>query len=304
LSGARQFNFHHAGNRFDTDFSREIASGDFDGDGRTDVFLANGTAWFYSRAGSQPWEFLHASTKRTHELGFADIDNDRRTDVLYRDPNGNLGFLKSGTAALVNFTASPVPIQDLRFGDFDGDGKTDIFYTLRGQWMIWYGRTRAWIPAASSSLPLSELLFGEFDDMRGTDVAGVANGAWSISRSGTGSWTKLNSKRVSSFANAVAADFDGDGRTDIAFSDGQTWRYSRDGRSALITMRNGSSVLPYPALKSLCIGRFDGGTQAKVISFQRTSPPAFPVGDGFGERLVIWDGPGSDFRIRSVQNMR
>jgi FG-GAP repeat len=38
------FNFHAGGNRFNTDYSAEIAAGDFDGDGRTDVFVANGTA--------------------------------------------------------------------------------------------------------------------------------------------------------------------------------------------------------------------------------------------------------------------
>jgi VCBS repeat protein len=303
----QKFNFHATGNTFDTDYSRELATGDFDGDGHTDVFVATGTAWFYSRAGIGPWEFLHASTKRTHELAFADIDNDGRTDVLYRDGGGNLGFLKSGTVPLVNFTTTPVAIKDLRFGDFDGDGKTDIFTTQGGQWMIWYGSTRAWTPAASSSLPLSAFLFGEFDGVRGTDVAAVTSGMWAYSSGGTGFWTKLNSKRANSFADAVAADFDGNGKTDIAFSDGQTWRYSRDGRGALVTMRNGSSVFPYPALKSLCIGRFDGGLRAKVISFIRNPanlPFGITFGDGYGERLVMWDGPGTDFSLRSAQNMR
>ena len=64
------------------------------------MFVANGTGWFFSRAGIRPWEFLHASTKRTGELGFADIDNDRITDVLYRDGGGNVGFLKGGREAL------------------------------------------------------------------------------------------------------------------------------------------------------------------------------------------------------------
>src|SRR5262249_27031392 len=90
--------FLASGNQYDTDPSMELATGDFDGDGRTDVFVANGTAWFISRGGVRPWEFLHASTKRTEELGFADIDNDGITDVLYRDSNGNLGYLKSGKA--------------------------------------------------------------------------------------------------------------------------------------------------------------------------------------------------------------
>ena len=77
--------FREGNNHFDTDYASDLVAGDFDGDGRTDVFVANGMAWYFSRAGKKPWEFLHASTKRLHELGFADIDNDKVTDVLYRD---------------------------------------------------------------------------------------------------------------------------------------------------------------------------------------------------------------------------
>ena len=90
-------------------------------------------------AASGPGSSCTPPTSAPSELGFADIDNDGVTDVLYRDASGNLGYLKSGTVALVNFTTAPVPIKDLRFGDFDGDGKTDIFYTQGGQWidLVW-----------------------------------------------------------------------------------------------------------------------------------------------------------------------
>ena len=141
------FNLRSAGNRYDVDYSTELATGDFDRDGRTDVFVANGTAWFYSSAGIRPWQYLRASNKRIGELGLADIDNDGLTDVLYRDPSGGLGYVKSGTAApLTPLTSVPVPIKDLRFGDFDGDGLTDMFYTRQSQWQVWYGSTRAWTP--------------------------------------------------------------------------------------------------------------------------------------------------------------
>ncbi len=304
----RTFNLRVAGNRYDVDYSTELATGDFDRDGRTDVFVANGTAWLYSSAGIEPWRYMRASNKRIGELGFADIDNDGLTDVLYRDPSGRLGYVKSGTDAPVTpLTSLPVPIKDLRFGDFDGDGLTDMFYTRQHQWQVWYGRTRTWTPTQTSGKPISGLLFGEFDDVRGTDVVGINGDGWSYSSASTQSWARLNGRLTSSFSNAVAADFDGNGRTDIAIGDGQTWRYSRDGRSGFEVLRNGDSRLPYGAVNRLPIGRFDGGTRHQVISFSLTAQGSpGNVRYSPGEWLVMWRGlgSGSKFSARSTQTMR
>jgi hypothetical protein len=304
---SRSFNLYLAGNRYNADYSTELAAGDFDGDGQDDVFVANGTAWFFSRAGIRPWEYLHASNKRTGELGFADIDNDRVTDVLYRAPDGKLGYVKSGRGGLLPLTSSPVPMKDLRFGDFDGDGLTDIFRTRGGHWDVWYGRTRSWARAQDSTKPISELLFGDFDGVRGTDVVAVNRSGWGYSSGATRGWARLNGKLSSSFASAVAADFDGNGRSDIGLGDGQQWRYSRDGRAPLSTLRNGPTGLPYPPLKRLLLGRFGGGRRTMVVTFNLRAVPQF-TGRRFvpGERLVIWRGLGTSggFSTRSGQNMR
>lgn len=298
------FNFQASGNRFDTDYSTEFATGDFDGDRRTDVFVANGTAWFFSRGGIRPWEFLHASNKRTHELGFADINNDSVTDVLYRDSSGNLGYLKSGTADLVNFTTVPVIMQDLRFGDFDGDNKTDIFYTLGGQWYIWYGSTRTWTATLGAALPVSQILFGEFDGVSGTDLVAALPDDWALSSGAAAGWVKLNDRLLNSLAGAVAADFDGNGHSDIAYSVGQKWYVSRDGRSPFVLLRNGDGQGLYPRLKGVLLGQFEGGPRTQAVTLELGA--SFGGIFGPGERFVIWDGReiNGTFQPLSDQNMR
>ena len=84
----------------------------------------------------------------------------------------------------------------------------------------------------SSSFPVSAFLFGEFDDVKGTDIAAVTSGMWAISSGGTGPWTRLNAQLRSRFERAIAADLDGDGKSDIVFDEtndigDQMWFWSR-----------------------------------------------------------------------------
>ena len=130
--GARVAHFHASGNHFQTDNSGQLGAGDFDGDGRTDVIVTTGNAWFYSSAGSEPWQFLYVSDNLVGDLGFADVDNDGKTDILYKDDSGHIVYLKSGRGPPAVLTDALVPMKDIRFGDFDGDGKADMFYTLAG----------------------------------------------------------------------------------------------------------------------------------------------------------------------------
>ncbi|MCB1075883.1 MAG: VCBS repeat-containing protein, partial [Simkania sp.] len=60
----------------------DLRFGDFDGDGRTDVFVVSGQQWLYSSGGIGPWTNLSASSSPIGALRFGDFDGDGRTDVF------------------------------------------------------------------------------------------------------------------------------------------------------------------------------------------------------------------------------
>jgi hypothetical protein len=179
-------------------------------------------------------------------------------------------------------------------GDFDGDGKTDIFVTHQGEWRMWRGATKSWEVVNTSSKPLSELLFGEFDRVGGTDVATVLSDRWAISSGAVSSWNFLNKKFADTFKNAIAADFDGNGRTDIAFRRLGRWNVSADGQGD-------PRLLGLPAIgrEAGLVGRFD-----------KSSPRAMMIYNAPGilnlNHFKIWRGYGTtgDWRDWSDHDMR
>ena len=107
-----------------------LAVGDFDGDGRDDVFLATGRAWYASSAGLTEWRWLRPSTVPVQQLVFVDYDRNGRTDVLTRV--GNVWKISwNGTGSPVTLRGAPaIAAQDFYsgsdlIGDFSGDDVLD-----------------------------------------------------------------------------------------------------------------------------------------------------------------------------------
>ena len=301
-----------AGNRYDVDYySTELATGDFDRDGRTDVFVANGTAWFYSSAGIRPWQYLRASNKRIGQLGPRRHRQRRphRRALPRPERRSRLRSRAAPPLRLTPLTSVPVPIKDLRFGDFDGDGLTDMFYTRQEPVA---GLVRQHARLDSDADP------GEADleTCCSASSTGCAAPTWSGSSgvagrtraASTQGWARLNGRLTSSFSNAVAADFDGNGTTDIAIGDGQTWRYSRDGNSPSRHDAKRRQPCPLPRRSTVCsIGRFDGGRRDQVISFSLTAEAPrlqYPLPAGRVARHRARPHCASNFTARSAQTMR
>jgi hypothetical protein len=93
------------------DPAQTLGSGDFDGDGTVDAFMATGVAWYYRPAGVFEWRFLQYSDLTLDQIELRDADGDGRTDAVYR--LGNQIFASWGASSqgdVIGEIPGPPPI--------------------------------------------------------------------------------------------------------------------------------------------------------------------------------------------------
>ena len=232
----------------------KVISGDFNGDGRTDLALTGGLGWAsvpvalsngngtfnvtnFGIANFATW----ATTPGVTVVG-GDFNGDGRTDlaltgglgwasvpVAFSNGNGSFNVTNFGIANFATW-ASTASVQVLS-GDFNADGRTDL--ALIG------GQGWGTVPVAFSN---------------GTGTFNVTN-SWVGSFS---NWSRVSGAKVR------AADFNGDGRTDLAITGPGGWATIPMARS----MGNGNwtvtnnGVANFPSWSSslsakLILGDFD-----------------------------------------------
>ena len=256
----------------------KLRFGDFDCDGKTDIFIVgtnDGGKWKYSSGGRTAWIELGPSPGVPIEkLRFGDFDGDGKTDVFYSDPgDGNKWKYSSGGKENWQYLggASAWPVEKLGFGDFDGDGKTDVFLSDRNDGNKWKysrgGATNWLVLGGASSWPIEKLGFGDFNGDGKTDVFlsdSNDGNKWKYSSGGTTSWKVLGGKSSWPVDKLRFVDIDGDGKTDVFLSDsndGKKWKHSSGGATSWITL-GGASNWP---IENLGFGDFDGDGKADVF---------------------------------------
>src|SRR5829696_1107414 len=131
----------------------------------------------------------------------------------------------------------------------------------------------------------------------------IARARHGRSSGATRGWVRMNGRLTGSFKNAVAADFDGKGRTDIAVDEGSRWRYSRDGRASLtVRLPNRGGPGPPGPLKKMVIGRFDSTPSVRLVTFGPLKQRGQVA--QHDDRLVAWDAQVCCFGVLSQQDMR
>lgn len=222
--------------------------GDFNGDGKSDVFFRNratgANAIWYS-ANSATSVVITARTDQNWQVaGVGDFNGDNRDDLLWRNPaNGQNSIWYSGnsssSAQLANVLGSNWRIGAV--GDFDGDHRDDILWhnTSTAANGIWRSGNSATQQAMTSVTNLAWEIVGagDFNGDRKSDVV------WRNSSTGQNAiWLSANSRSplaVTTLSDpewriAGTADYNGDGKADLF------WRHVRTGRNVI--WRGGSSA--------------------------------------------------------------
>jgi hypothetical protein len=228
-----------------------LGFGDFDGDGRTDVFRTDDSTWYWLSAGKGSWEQLNSSSSTLPSLRFGDFDGDGRTDV-FSTSGGQWRYSAGGSAPWAVLREANEQVGELLFGDFDGDGRTDALRADGTNWWISSGASEPWAVVNSSSMMVTGMAVGDFDGDGRDDVFSANGSQWRFSSGAESPWETLNASGVA-LSGLRLADLDGDGLTDVV-------RVNNDRRLVVWGGKGGWEVLGHgsESLAALAFGDFDG----------------------------------------------
>ncbi|MCP4212939.1 MAG: hypothetical protein GY764_15885 [Halieaceae bacterium] len=247
-----------------------LLKGDFDGDGLDDLAAWDGSAWQFVRAtgaSGNSFDFAAISSDLgglgggdTGKMIVGDFDGDGRTDVAAWDGSAWVTYISNGTSTALNFANVSNNLGSLvagdagslLSGDFDGDGKSDLASreSDTSNWVVWI----------SAGVSGDALTFQE-----------VTNNSLGYA--------------VDSTVPRVAADFSGDGKSDVlALLDQEfsAWlSQAAPGGDAVpfrVVPANGKQFSgSFPA--DTLIGDFDGDGKADYASLNE-------LGDGWRFQLA------------------
>ena len=129
-----------------------MAVGDFDGNGISDIFYANGQTWWVSYGGNTLFVQVQTSSFRRTDLRFGDFDGNGTTDVFsVGSTNWQVSYSpKVVHGSFSNWQSLRPKLTDTADGlvvaDFNGDGSADVAANCDegGCWRISYGGFQQW----------------------------------------------------------------------------------------------------------------------------------------------------------------
>lgn len=273
ISGGRFVNYvHWSGTRyspkplfFHVYEKGKTAVGDFNGDGVSDLFYADGSTWYVSWSGVTPWEVLAKQPYTVDQIAFGyfkkDGKTDRVTDVFRASGSNGWKVSWGGTTKWESLNPNqPYRLHQVALGDFNGDGTTDVFRTAGSKgWKVSWDGTSKWEKISDRRELLNELAFGNFDGKGGIDVIKATGEKWRICYEGKDGWYTLNNMS-NPISELEFGDFNGDGKTDIFKPSGSRWHISWGGKTNWRSL--GSFDLE---MDQLFLGDFNGDGKTDIV---------------------------------------
>ncbi|MET4726603.1 hypothetical protein ABIE09_000374 [Lysobacter enzymogenes] len=242
---------------------RVVVSGDYNGDGRTDLVWTDGSnmqMWRNDGNGAYTGLPMQAYPSGYRAVASADVNGDGKADLIWQDDSDYYlaVWLMDGASTVggqaVRLSSSCWIV--LGAGDFDGDGRADLLLSDDLDLHMYFGQRDGRLVKSGlgvGSYPRQWTLAGIGD----ADGDGRSDLFWRHAGAGyLAQWRMLGKYRSAGYSYPVGgdwrvldvADHDGDGRADLIWTDGknmQRWKSQGAGNFS------GEAMSDYPAGWSL-----------------------------------------------------
>lgn len=238
---------------------QDLAYGDFNGDGKTDVLMSSNSTAYVSLGGNTNWLEWNNTSYDLTEMRLGDFDGDGKTD-LFRSSGGKWYVSLGGDTAWIEWGTSNVGVGSLKFGDFNGDGKTDVFKASAGKWQVSLAGQSSWVDWETSNVGIADMRFGDFNGDGTTDIFRASGGKWYVSLQGQSGWIEWKTSNIG-IESLKFGDLNGDGTTDVLIESNGKYKVSYGGNSNWVDLIDSDNI----GVDRIELGDFDGDGESDIF---------------------------------------